>query len=98
GIDVVIKEIEIWLVVAAAEPFARDSHADAGGDSLTKRTSRRLHPRHPVILRMPRRFAIELAEMTNVVERDCGLAKALVLRVHRARAGQVQHGPEQHRS
>ena len=50
-----------------------------------------------MIFRMPRSFAAELAEMANVVERDRGLAKSLVLRVHRARAGQIQHRPQQHR-
>ena len=50
-----------------------------------------------MIFRMPRRFAAELAEMANVVERDRRLAEPLVLRVHRARAGQIQHRPQQHR-
>src|ERR1700752_5339666 len=34
---------------------------------------------------------------SNVIKCDRGLAKTLVLRVHRARAGEIQHGPEQHR-
>src|ERR1700692_1238439 len=97
GIDVIVEEIETWLVVTAGEPFARDGHADAGGDALTKRTGRRLHARDPVIFRMPRSFAAELAKMANVIERDRGLAPALVLRGHRARARQIEHGPLQHR-
>ena len=96
GIDVVVEEIEAGLVVAAGKPFARDGHADTGGDALTERTCRRLHAGDQMIFRMPRSFAAELAEMANVVERDRGLAKALVLRIHRARAGQIQHRPQQH--
>jgi hypothetical protein len=46
-----------------------------------------------MIFGMPWRFATELAEMANSVEGDRGLAETLVLRVYRARAGQIQHGP-----
>ena len=74
GIDVVIEEIEARLVVATRKPFARDGHADAGGDALTERTCRRLHAGDQMIFRMPWSFAAELAEMANVVERDRGLA------------------------
>src|SRR5215470_3708410 len=50
-----------------------------------------------MIFRMSRGFAAELAEMTNVVERDRGLTETLVLRVHGARARQIQYRPQQHR-
>src|SRR4029077_12225129 len=97
GKNVVVEEMKAGFVVTAAKPFPRNGHADAGGDALTERTCRRLHSRDPVIFRMPRGFAAELAEMADVVERDRWLAQSLVLRVYRARAGQIQHGPEQHR-
>jgi hypothetical protein len=42
-IDVVVEQIEARLVVTAAKPFPRNSHADAGGDALTERTCCRLH-------------------------------------------------------
>src|SRR5580692_9016911 len=93
GIDVVIEEIEAGLVVSAAEPFPCDGHADAVGDALAERSRRRLHPRRQVIFRMPRRFAAELTEMANVVERDRRLAKTLVLRVHGARLRKIQYRP-----
>jgi hypothetical protein len=67
-IDVVIEDIEAGLVVAAGKPLARDRHADAGGDPLTERTGRRLDPRHPVIFRVPRRFAVEQPETADLVE------------------------------
>src|SRR6516164_3885100 len=86
-INVVVEKIETGLVVAARKPLARDGHADAGGDALTERTRRRFDARDQMIFRMPRSFAAELSEMTNIIERDCGLAEALVLCVHRARTG-----------
>ena len=49
-----------------------------------------------MIFGMSRRLAIELAETPNVIKRDRRLAEALVVRIHRPRAGQIQHGPEQH--
>ena len=81
-VDVVVEEVEARPVVAAGQPLPRDRHADAGGDALPQRTGRRLDARHPVILRMARRLAVELAEVADVVERDRRLAEALVLRVH----------------
>jgi hypothetical protein len=35
--------------------------------------------------------------VANVVERNRGLPKALVIGIHRAGPGEVEHGPEQHR-
>jgi hypothetical protein len=88
-IDVIVEDVEARLVVAAGEPLPRDRHADARGDALTQRTGRRLDPGHPVIFRVPRRLAVELAEVADVVERDRRLAQAFVLRVHRPGARQV---------
>ena len=96
-VDVVVEEVEARLVVAAGEPLARDRHADAGGDALAQRAGGRLDAGDPVIFRMARRLAAELAEMPDVVERDRRLAQPLVLGVHRLRAGQMQHRPQQHR-
>ena len=97
GVDVVVEHLVARLVVPAGQPLARDRHADAGGNPLTQRTGRRLHTRDPVILRMPRRLAVELAEMADVIERDRWLAQTLVLSVHRTGARQVQDRPQQHR-
>ena len=46
---------------------------------------------------MPRRFAVELAEVADVVESDRRLAQSFVIRVHRLGAREVQYGPQQHR-
>ena len=88
-VDVVVEDLEARLVVAAREPALGDRHADAGGDALPERTSRRFHPRHPVILGMTGRVAAELAEALDVVQRDGRLADRLVVGVHCLRAGQV---------
>src|SRR4029077_8815291 len=90
-IDVVVEQVEAGLVVTAAKPFPRNRHAHAGGDALTEWTCRRFNARDQMIFGMPRRFAPELAEMANVIERDRRLAQSLVLRVYRARARQIQH-------
>ena len=69
-IDVVIEDVEARLVVAVGQPLSRNGHADAGRHALAERAGRRFDARDPVIFRMPRRFAAELAEMSDVVERD----------------------------
>ncbi len=96
-INIIVEEIEAGPVVAAGKPFPRDRHADTRGDSLTERTCRRLDPRRPMIFRVTRRFAVELAEVADVVESDRRLAQAFILRVHRPGARQMQYGPQQHR-
>src|SRR4030095_13832477 len=50
-----------------------------------------------MILGMPRGFAVELAEMTNVIKRNRWMAEAFVFSVDRLCAGKMEHGPEQHR-
>ena len=96
-VDVVVEDLEARAVVAAGEPFPGDRHADAGGDALAQRAGGGLDAGDPVIFRMARRLAVELAEVADVVEGDRRLAEALVLGVHRLRPGQMQHRPEQHR-
>ena len=97
GIDVVVEDREVRLVVAGAQPFPRDRHADAGGDALAQRTGGRLHAGHQMIFRMARRLAVELAEILDVVEGDRGLAELLVFGIHRLGLGQIEGRPEQHR-
>jgi hypothetical protein len=96
-IDVIVEHLDAGPVVAAGQPLARDRHADAGGDPLPQRTGRRLDPRHPVIFRVSRRLALELAEVADVVERDRRLAQAFILGVDRLGAGEMQDRPQQHR-
>src|ERR1700746_2438870 len=42
-------------------------------------------------------LAAELTEVTNIVERNCGLSESLVCCIHRTSAAEVEHGPQQHR-
>src|SRR5258708_25023892 len=97
GIDVVIEDVEAGLVVAAGKPLLADRHTYAGSNALPEWTAGGLDARDPVILWMPRRLTVELPETAYVVERNRGLAQALVIGVHRFGAGQLKHVPEQHR-
>src|SRR5262249_35419517 len=97
SVNVVVEKIEAGPVVAVGQPFARDRHADAGGNALPQRTCGGLDPRYPVIFRMPWRLAVELAKAADVVERDRRLAEALILGVHGPGTRQVQDRPQQHR-
>src|SRR5215510_4281783 len=51
-----------------------------------------------MILGMPGRFALELAEMANIVERNRWMAQHLIVGVNRLCLGKMEHRPEQHRS
>ena len=70
GIDVVVEDVEARPVVVLGKPLLGDRHAHAGGDSLPERTGGGLDARDPVILRVPRRLAVELTKMADVVERN----------------------------
>src|SRR5438445_9605013 len=50
-----------------------------------------------MILRMPRGFAVELAEVTDVLEGYRRVTESFVLGVDRLGAGEMEHRPEQHR-
>src|SRR5215813_3384514 len=50
-----------------------------------------------MILGMPGRFALELAEMAYVVEGDRWMAQHFIVGVHRLCFGKMEHRPEQHR-
>src|SRR5215831_1472208 len=50
-----------------------------------------------MILRMPRCFAVELAEVTDVLEGYRRVTESFVLGVDRLGAGEMEHRPEQHR-
>src|SRR5262249_34211415 len=86
------------LVVATGEPLLRDGHTDAGGNALAKWASRGLDARHPVVLRVTRCLAIELAEPANVVERYRGVPQPFVVSVHGSRAGKMECRPDEHGS
>ena len=97
GIDAVVEDVEARPVVALGEPLLGDGHAHARGDALPERTGGGFDARNPVVLGVPRGLAVELAEMADVVEGNRRLPQPLVLGVHRLGAGEMQHGPEQHR-
>src|SRR5215831_4954030 len=50
-----------------------------------------------MILGMPGCFALELAEMANIVERNRWMAHHFIVGVHRLCLGKMEHRPEQHR-
>ena len=62
-------------------------HADRVGDALAERTGRGLDSGNQVVFGMARRLAAELAEVTDIVERNRGLPQPLILGVDGARAG-----------
>ena len=97
GIDVVVEDVEARPVVAVGEPLLGDGHAHARGDPLPERTGGGLDARNPVVLGVARGLAVELAETADVVERNRRLPQPLVVGVHRLCAGEMEHGPEQHR-
>jgi hypothetical protein len=96
-VDVVGEERVVGAVVTRGEPASRDSHSHARRDALPERTRRRLDAGSPVVLRMSRALAVELAETADVVERDRQRAERLVLGVHRFHADEMQHRIEKHR-
>ena len=83
-INVVVEDVEAGPIVAVGEPFLGDGHAHAGGDTLAERSGRGLDAGNQVILGMTRRLAAELAEVTDVVERNRGLPKPFVFGIHGA--------------
>src|SRR5215831_4625379 len=69
GVSIVIKDIKARSVVTMGEPFLGNCHSHTRGNTLPKRTGRSLHARNPMILRMPRRFAVEPAKVANIIKR-----------------------------
>src|SRR6516165_11363578 len=96
-IDVVVEDLEVGTIVPIREPSLSNGHADAVGNTLSKRSSRGLDTRNQVVLGMTRSLTAELAEVTNIVERNRGLPKPFVFGIHRSGASEVKHGPQQHR-
>ena len=61
---------------------------------MSKWTGRRLNTRNPMILRMPRGFAVELAEVTDILEGNRRVTESFVISVDGLCAGEMEHGPE----
>jgi hypothetical protein len=96
-INVVTEDLEVGAIVTVGEPCLGNGHAYAGGDTLPKRSGRSLNPGNQMVLGMTWSLAAELAEVTNIIERNRGLPKPFVFGIHRAGAGEVKHRPQQHR-
>ena len=50
-----------------------------------------------MILGVPRGFAVELTEVTDIVEGNRRVTESFVIGIHRLGAGEMEHRPEQHR-
>src|SRR6516225_11134548 len=94
-VDVVVEDLEVGAIVSVSEPRLGNRHADAVGDTLSKRSGRRLDTRNQVVLGMTRSLAAQLAKVTNIVERNRGLPKPFVLGIHRSGASEVKYRPQQ---
>src|SRR6516164_11602616 len=92
-VDVVVEDLEVGAIVTVDEPRLRNGHADAGGDTLAKRSSRGLDTRNQVVLGVTWGLAAELAKVTNIVERNRGLPKPFVFGIHCSGGGEVKHRP-----
>ncbi len=97
-INVVIKDVESGLVVAAREPLPRDCHPNTSRNALPQWPGCGFDSRHPVVLGVTRRLAVQLAEPANVVERHRGLPEPFIFSVHGACPAEMESRPEQHRS
>src|SRR5260370_27812673 len=97
GIDVVIEDGKIRLVVPHSEPALRDCHTDAGRNALSERTGGRLHAGYQVVFGMPWRMTPKLPKAPDIVKGDGRPAQCFVLRIHGLRVRKVKHRPQQHR-
>src|SRR5262249_44913575 len=95
-IDAVVEDAVPVLVITAAQPLPGNGHPYTSGYSLPERTSRGLDAGDPMIFRMSRSFAVQLAKATNIIESHRRLPEPLVIGVDCLHARQVQNGPEQH--
>src|SRR4029077_19191326 len=92
GIDVVIKELKSGLVVMGCEPLAGYGHADAVCNTLTERSGRSFDAGGPAVFGMSGSFAVQLAELLDVIEGDGEFARAFVFWIYAAHLSEVEHG------
>src|SRR6266566_1051080 len=92
-VDLVIENVKVWTIVAAGEPLLRQRHPDAGGNALAEGTSSGFDARDPVVFRMSRSLAVQLAKTADVVERHRRLSESLVFGVDGLHLGEVQNRP-----
>ena len=89
-VDVVIEQGEIRPVEMPGQPASGERHADAVAAALAERPGGGFDPGGQMIFGMTWAFAAELPEMLDIVERDRGLAEALVIRIDGLHAGEMQ--------
>src|ERR1700751_3001177 len=80
GVDVKVeKTVEARAVVTRSQPLPGHGNANAGGDALAERSSRRLYARCPAVLRVPRAASIHLAKWLNRIQCNRRFAENLVV-------------------
>ena len=67
---VVVDQLESWLVEHASGVCLSDSKTDSIGEALSERSSRHLDTGRIVRLRVARRYAVDLAEVLEVVHAE----------------------------
>src|SRR5208337_5026348 len=85
--DVVGEQLESRAIEIPRQPALGNRHAHAIGDALTERASGGLDARSQTVFGMPWRFAAELPEIPDLVERDRGRRKNLALGSNFSHAG-----------
>src|SRR6266571_1032486 len=80
-VDLVIENVKARAIVVVGEPLLRQRHANAGGNALPERTGSGFDTGDPVVFRMSRSLAVQLAKTADVVERHGSVPESLVLGV-----------------
>src|SRR5438270_9437618 len=77
-------------------PFGGDRHTNAVGHALTQRAGCGFNARSYPILRMSGAFAVQLAEMLDVIDGNGRFAQRLIFRINGLYASKMQQGVKQH--
>src|SRR5262249_17417783 len=97
GVDVVIEDGKVRLVVSHREPALRDCHTDTGRNALSERAGSRLHTGYKMVFGMAWRVTPKLAKAPDIVEGNGRPAQRLILGIHGLCAGKIEDRPQQHR-
>src|SRR5215510_9368312 len=74
-VDLVIENVKARAIVVVGKPLLRQRHADARGNALPERTGSGFDAGDPVVFRMSRSLAVQLAKTANVVKRHRRLSE-----------------------
>ena len=94
--NVVVEQLESRTIEILCQPALGDRHAHAIGHTLTQRAGGRLHTRGQAVLGMARRFAADLPEILDLIERQRRSRKNFAVGTYFAHARQMQQGIQQH--